>query len=99
MLIWDRWGYAGQLIGLAAGRLVMEPNFLVWPACLPASLASSGHRTSYTQPSFSASQSVLAAMSTWPLSTPCRAHVGSAWCRLCQDSPNDSIASQETFLD
>src|ERR1022692_1045526 len=41
----------------------------------------------------------LAAMSIWPLSTPCLAQVGSAWCRLCQDSPNDRIANQETFLD
>src|SRR6266705_5569715 len=40
-----------------------------------------------------------AAMSIWPLSTPCLAQVGSAWCRLCQDSPKDRIASQETFLD
>src|SRR5215469_14872150 len=40
-----------------------------------------------------------AAMSIWPLSAPCLAHVGSAWCRLCQDSPKDRIASQLTFLD
>src|ERR1700729_2109560 len=77
----------------------MAPNFLDSPACLPLSRASSGHRTSYTQPSLSASQMVLAAMSIWPLRTPCRAHVGSAWCRLCQDSPKDRMASQETFLD
>src|SRR5487761_1811226 len=37
-------------------------------------------------------------MSICPLSTPCRAQVGSAWCRLCQDSPNDAMASQDTFL-
>src|SRR5215475_11120458 len=37
--------------------------------------------------------------SSWPFSAPCRAQVGSAWCRLCQDSPNDAIASQATFLD
>src|SRR5450432_604923 len=37
--------------------------------------------------------------SIWPLSTPCLAQVGSAWCRLCQDSPNEAIASQETFRD
>src|SRR5271155_4583230 len=41
----------------------------------------------------------LAAVSICPLSTPCRAQVGSAWCRLCQDSPNDRIASQFTFRD
>ena len=29
--------------------------------------------------------------------TPCRAQVGSAWCRLCQDSPIDSIASHQTL--
>src|SRR6202034_3990617 len=38
-------------------------------------------------------------MSIWPLRTPWRAQVGSAWCRLCQDSPKDRIASQDTFLD
>src|SRR5580704_4986997 len=38
-------------------------------------------------------------MSICPLSTPCRAHVGSEWCRLCQDSPKDRMASQFTFLD
>src|SRR6185437_7743024 len=34
-----------------------------------------------------------------PLSAPCLAHVGSAWCRLCHDSPNEAMASQETFRD
>ena len=37
--------------------------------------------------------------SSWPFSAPCRAQVGSAWCRLCHDSPNDAIAIQETFFD
>src|ERR1017187_4872941 len=37
--------------------------------------------------------------SSWPFSAPCRAQVGSAWCRLCQDSPKEAIASQETFRD
>src|SRR3984893_1957465 len=37
--------------------------------------------------------------SSWPFSAPCRAQVGSAWCRLCHDSPNDAIASQDTFRD
>src|ERR1700738_4626650 len=37
--------------------------------------------------------------SSWPLSAPCRAHVGSAWCRLCQDSPNDAMASHATLRD
>src|SRR5580658_6362053 len=37
--------------------------------------------------------------SSWPFSAPCRAHVGSAWCRLCQDSPNDAMASQATLRD
>ena len=32
--------------GLAAFRLVIEPNCLLSPACLAASLAASGHRTS-----------------------------------------------------
>src|SRR5215475_8354520 len=40
-----------------------------------------------------------AAVSIWPRSAPCRAQVGSAWCRLCQDSPKDRMASQLTFLD
>src|SRR5580658_9315832 len=40
-----------------------------------------------------------AAMSIWPLNTPCRAQVGSAWCKLCQDSPNESTASHATFFD
>src|SRR5579864_7404037 len=37
--------------------------------------------------------------SSWPLSAPWRAQVGSAWCRLCQDSPKEAMASQETFTD
>src|SRR2546425_1213347 len=50
-------------------------------------------------PSSPRSANSLRPMSIWPLSTPCLAQVGSAWCRLCQDSPKDRIASQETFLD
>ena len=37
--------------------------------------------------------------SSWPFSAPCRAQVGSAWCRLCQDSPKDAMASQATLRD
>src|ERR1700744_3710266 len=37
--------------------------------------------------------------SIWPLSAPWRAQVGSAWCRLCQDSPKEAMASQETFTE
>src|SRR5271169_3091177 len=40
-----------------------------------------------------------AAMSIWPRSAPCRAQVGSEWCRLCHDSPKDRTASQFTFRD
>src|SRR3954470_24243969 len=40
-----------------------------------------------------------AEMSIWPRSTPCRAQVGSAWCRLCQDSPKLKIASGQKFAD
>src|SRR5258708_39287990 len=40
-----------------------------------------------------------ALMSIWPLSAPCRAQVGSEWCRLCQDSPNEGMASQATLRD
>src|SRR5258708_36296553 len=76
----------------------MEPSFLD-PVRLPVSLSSSGQRTSWAQPSFSATQITLAAVSICPLSAPCLAQVGSAWCRLCQDSPNDRIASQLTFRD
>src|SRR5579862_479367 len=34
-----------------------------------------------------------------PLSAPCLAQVGSAWCRLCQDSPNEAMASQATLTE
>jgi hypothetical protein len=37
-------------------------------------------------------------MSIWPGCTPWRAQVGSAWCRLCQDSPMDRIASGQTLV-
>src|SRR5258708_254732 len=40
---------------------------------------------------------VRAEMSTWPRSTPWRADVGSAWCRLCQLSPKLRIASGQKF--
>src|SRR3954447_22159783 len=58
-----------------------------------------GQRTSYTQPSFSKAQITRAEVSSWPRMTPCRAHVGSAWCRLCHDSPIDGIASHQTLAD
>src|SRR5690606_12715453 len=58
-----------------------------------------GHRTECTQPSRSKSQMTRAEMSTWPRFTPCRAQVGSAWWRLCHDSPNDSTASHQTFAE
>src|SRR5262245_37348218 len=58
-----------------------------------------GHRTSWTQPSFSSAQMIRAEVSIWPRSTPCRAQVGSAWCRLCHDSPIDGIASHQTLPD
>ena len=40
-----------------------------------------------------------AEMSIWPRPTPCRAQVGSAWCRLCHDSPNDTIASGQKLVE
>src|SRR5918999_829112 len=40
-----------------------------------------------------------AEVSSWPRRTPCRAQVGSAWWRLCHDSPIDGIASQQTLPD
>src|SRR5690242_5598579 len=39
-------GSAGQRIGLATARLVMEPSLRLAPVCLAVSLAWSGHRTS-----------------------------------------------------
>src|SRR5690606_23749062 len=64
---------------------------------LAASRSGSGQRTLVAHPSFSKTQMVRAEMSICPLSTPCRAQVGSAWCRLCQDSPKDGIASHHTL--
>src|ERR1700754_2684903 len=40
---------------------------------------------------------IRAEESIWPRSTPCRADVGSAWCRLCQDPPHDRTASHHTL--
>src|SRR3954466_3408744 len=40
---------------------------------------------------------IRAEESSWPRITPCRADVGSAWCRLCHDSPQDSTASHHTL--
>src|SRR5579862_673195 len=78
----------------------MEPRLRVDVAGrLAASRSASGHRTSQAQPSFSNAQMRRALESSWPRSAPCRAQVGSAWCRLCQDSPNDAIAIQETLRD
>src|SRR5258708_16133579 len=77
----------------------MAPSSRAVPTLLLVRRTSSGHRTFETQPSFSASQIPRAAMSIWPLNTPCLAQVGSAWCRLCQDSPKDRTASQATFMD
>ena len=38
-------------------------------------------------------------MSICPSSAPWRAQVGSEWCRLCQDSPKEGMASHATFRD
>src|SRR5215831_6525180 len=99
-------GYAAALsagfTGVAAFslRLVIPPRLRVAVAGrLADSRASSGQRTSYAQPSFSNAQITRALESIWPFSTPCLAQVGSAWCRLCQDSPKDAMASHETFRD
>src|SRR6185369_15812424 len=56
-----------------------------------------GQRTDVAQPSFSKAQMTRALESIWPRRTPWRAHVGSAWCRLCHDSPIDSAASHQTL--
>src|SRR5262249_57139154 len=40
-----------------------------------------------------------AVRSICPSSAPWRAQVGSEWCRLCQDSPKEGMASQATFRD
>lgn len=58
-----------------------------------------GQRTSYAHPSISNHRMKRAEESTCPRITPCRADVGSAWCRLCQDSPHDSTASHQTLPD
>src|SRR3954451_6484712 len=58
-----------------------------------------GQRTSQTQPIFSKNRMVRAEVSSCPFSTPCRAQVGSEWCRLCQDSPWLRIASHQTLPD
>src|SRR5664279_4060131 len=58
-----------------------------------------GQRTSLTQPAFSKNQMRRAELSSWPRSTPWRAQVGSAWCRLCQDSPMDRAANHPTFTE
>src|SRR5690606_8219772 len=51
------------------------------------------------QPNFSKNQIGRAVMSICQRPTPCRADVGSAWCRLCHDSPIDRIASGQKFAD
>ncbi|CAM5591637.1 hypothetical protein SVIOM342S_08579 [Streptomyces violaceorubidus] len=56
-----------------------------------------GQRTSYAHPNCSNQRISRAEESSWPRITPCRAEVGSAWCRLCQDSPQDRIASHHTL--
>ena len=58
-----------------------------------------GQRTSLAQPNFSNSQISRAEMSICPRSTPCRAQVGSAWCRLCQASPMLRMASGQKLRD
>jgi len=63
-------------VGLAVARRVIDPSRLA-PVFFPLSLASSGHRTSYAQPSFSQTQISRAAMSIWPRRAPCLAQVGS----------------------
>src|ERR1700712_2400693 len=64
-----------------------------------ASRCELGQRTFVAQPNFSRIQMARAEMSSWPRSTPCRAQVGSAWCRLCQDSPKERNASGQKFAD
>ena len=52
-----------------------------------------GQRTSGTQPNFSKARSAGRRCRSARVRTPCRAQVGSAWCRLCQLSPKDRMAS------
>jgi hypothetical protein len=42
---------------------------------------------------------IRADMSSWPRPTPWRAQVGSAWCRLCHDSPIEAMASGQKFVE
>jgi len=59
-----------------------------------------GHgRDAQARPVFSNSQIRRAEMSICPGFTPWRAHVGSAWCRLCHDSPMLRMAIGQKFAD
>src|SRR3954451_23650680 len=58
-----------------------------------------GQRTAWAQPSFSRVQITRADMSSCPRLTPWRAQVGSAWCRLCQDSPMVAMASGQKLVE
>ena len=69
----------------------------VRPAARRSSRRGVGQRTDVAQPSFSNAWITRAEMSTWPRCTPWRAQVGSAWCRLCHDSPKDRTASGQTL--
>src|SRR5256885_606195 len=58
-----------------------------------------GQRTSYAQPAASSHRITRALVSISPRWTPCRADVGSAWRRLCHDSPIEGMASHQTLTD
>ena len=96
------WSSAGgPVMGLGSGSSHHRSQ---WPsswavAWMRASRAAFGQRTFVAQPNFSNTQITRAEMSSWPRSTPCRAQVGSAWCRLCQDSPKLSRSSGQKFAD
>ena len=67
----------------------------------PAGRAAPGRASARRSPSpsFSKARMSRALVSTWPRSTPWRAQVGSAWCRLCQLSPIEMIASGQTLAE
>ena len=80
----ERAGELGPTARRRARRSSPAPSYL---AARRSSRRGVGQRTEVAQPSFSNTWITRAEMSTWPRSTPCRAQVGSAWCRLCHDSP------------
>lgn len=60
-------------------------------------VVSSGQRTLVIQPRRSITEMTAALVSTWKRPTPWRTEPGSAWWKLCHDSPIDGRASHHTL--